>query len=259
MIKNWNLFKESIDEKSKIIELCEKYGIENYTINDDLSIYVNGNVNLSYFKISNIPLKFGIVIGNFDCSDNKLTSLEGCPESVGGNFDCSYNKLKSLEGCPKWVGGDFRCSNNKMLKTLEFCPESVGRNFSCYNNKLKSLEFCPKSVGGNFICSYNKLTTLEFGPKWIGGFFKCDGNKIWSFKGIPDNFYKGIFCNENPIEHIWNLFKSSKDIEFFNDCHIIREPETPHGLPIVVLERLNYFLETIGKPTVEKVDGYINI
>ena len=48
------------------------------------------------------------MVGNFNCSFNNLTSLEGAPEIVGGNFDCAFNKkLKSLEGCPKEVGGDF--------------------------------------------------------------------------------------------------------------------------------------------------------
>jgi hypothetical protein len=197
MIKNWNLFKESnLDEESKIVELCKKYRIENYTINSDGSIDVGGDVDLSYFKISNIPLKFGIIIGNFDCSSNNLTSLKGCPEFVGKGF----------------------------------------------------------------YCQGNKITSLEYLPKRIGGFIDCNHNKIWSFGGIPDNYsHDEFYCYGNPIQNIWKLFESSKDIEFFNDCHIIREPENPSSLPIVVLERLNFFLETIGKPTVEKVDSYINI
>ena len=77
--------------------------------------------------------------GNFGCSYNKLTSLEGAPSSVGGNFGCSYNKLTSLEGAPSSVGG----------------------YFYCYINKLTSLEGAPASVGGYFICSYNQLTSLE--------------------------------------------------------------------------------------------------
>jgi hypothetical protein len=129
---------------------------------------------------------------------------------------------------------------------------------------LTSLEFGPEYVGGDFNCrgDHNfpgKLTSLEYLPKWIGGNIYCRNNKIWSFGGIPDNFRGDLNCFGNPIESIWKLFESSKDIEFFNDCHIVREPETPHSLPIVIIERLNFFLETIGKPTVEKVNGYINI
>jgi hypothetical protein len=231
MIKNWNLFSESVDEKSKIVELCKKYKIENYTINDDLSIDVDGDVDLSYLLpvdrggLTKIPLKFN---------------------RVSGYFLCNNNKLKSLFGCPEWVGDDFSCSSNQ-LTSLEFCPSYVSGDFDCYNNNLTSL------------CYSNNLTTLEYLPKWIGGNIDCRYNKIWSFGGIPDSFRGYIICKGDPIEHIWKLFESSGDIEFLNDCDALREPETPDGLPIVVLERLNFFLETIGKPPVEKVDGYINI
>ena len=36
--------------------------------------------------------------GDFDCSDNLLTSLEGAPKEVGVKFYCSDNQLASLEG-----------------------------------------------------------------------------------------------------------------------------------------------------------------
>jgi hypothetical protein len=194
MIKNWNLFKESVDEESKIHQICKRYNIENYTINTDGSIDVDGDVDLSNKSLIKIPIKFRKVSGNFHCYHNKLTSLIGCPEYVGDNFLCHDNKLTSLEGISK------------------------------YTNYLN-----------------------------------CDYNEIWSFKGIPDSFRGYLSCYWNPISKIYKLFNSSGDIEFFNECDIIREPETPHSLPIVVLERLNFFLETIGKSPVERVDGYINI
>jgi len=195
MIKNWNLFKESnLDEKSKIVDICKKYGIKNYTINDDLSIDVDDDVDISHRNLDKILIKFRRVSGNFRCNFNKLTSLE-------------------------------------------FCPESVGNSILVFNNKL---------------------TSLEYLPKYIGGDIDCENNKIWSFRGIPDSFRGELYCDRNPIYEIWKLFESSGDIEFFNDCHIIREPETNDGLPVVVIERLNYFLETIGKKKLG-IKGYNNI
>jgi arginine decarboxylase-like protein len=96
MIKNWKLFKESVDSEFKIHKLCKEYNIKNYTINDDFSIDVDGDVNISYRKLDKIPLRFRDVSGNFLCSDNNLTSLLGCPEWVGGNFHCYENNLTSL-------------------------------------------------------------------------------------------------------------------------------------------------------------------
>ena len=45
---------------------------------------------------------------NFNCSNNKLISLEGAPKIVE-SFNCSGNQLTSLEGAPEKVGGYFEC------------------------------------------------------------------------------------------------------------------------------------------------------
>ena len=118
-----------------IKEICEKYWIENYTINLDGSIDVYGSVDLSHYEITELSLKFNIVTGDFTCSDNKLTTLEGCPKFVGGYFSCMYNNLTSLEGGPKSVGRYYSCSCN-YLTTLKGCPKSVGGIFYCYENDL---------------------------------------------------------------------------------------------------------------------------
>jgi hypothetical protein len=95
------------------MEFCEKY-LENYTINSDDTIDVNGNVNLSSRRLGDmekLPVKFGKISGVFDCVGNNLITLEGCPNYVGGYFYCSSNNLTSLEGCPNYVGGYFYCDN----------------------------------------------------------------------------------------------------------------------------------------------------
>ena len=85
--------------------------------------------------------------------DNPI--FEGKPViEVTGNFDCSQNNLTSLEGSPKIVGGDFYCYRNKLI-SLEGGPEYVAIDFDCYNNKLTSLEGAPVKVGGDFDCESN--------------------------------------------------------------------------------------------------------
>ena len=41
--------------------------------------------------------------GNFVCSHNKLTSLQGAPSVVKGDFSCFYNNLTSLAGIHKII------------------------------------------------------------------------------------------------------------------------------------------------------------
>ena len=147
-----------------IHEACEKYGIEDYQIVDG-KVNVEGDVYLFRKNLTRLPVRFGIVKGYFWCSNNKLTSLEGCPKTVGRNFYCSNNNLTSLEGCPKTVGGNFYCSNNN-LTSLEGSPETVGGSFDCSDNKLISIKGIPK-IGGQFICKNNPISKiLDSGQKF---------------------------------------------------------------------------------------------
>ena len=199
------------EEYNDIVSICDQYGIENYTINPDGSIDVNGGMNLNFNgrKLDRLPLKFGRVNGNFYCSHNKLTSLEGCPSYVGGFFDCSNNQLTSLEGCPKEVGGSFDCGNNK-LTTLEGCPTELNINFYCDHNQLTSLKGGPKEVGGDFNCSLNILTSLEGCPSYVGGHFDCSYNRLTSLEGCPKNI--GDFdCSYNPLPDL--IIKNNKYIK----------------------------------------------
>jgi hypothetical protein len=160
-----------------IESICQEYDIQNYTINSDGTVDVEGNVDISKRNLSKLPLKFGRVTGGFYCYINKLTTLLGCPMEVGGDFWCHNNQLTTLLGCPKEVGGGFYCSHNQ-LTTLEGCPKKVGGNFNCHTNQLTTLEGCPKVVGGEFYCYSNQLTTLEGGPQEVGGEFYCNGNPL---------------------------------------------------------------------------------
>jgi hypothetical protein len=203
------------EEKNKIDALCKEYYIENYTINADGSIDVDGDVDIRNHGLKTLPLKFGKVTGEFDCSANILSSLVGCPREVGGDFFCNSNQLTSLIGCPDKVGGDFYCNGNK-LTSLEACP-TVGGSFLCYTNELTSLEHSPSEVGGRFYCSNNKLTSLEGCPT-VGGDFNCNDNKF------PDTFYYSFMDLSHydqlifiKYQHYFNVWTPDFNIDGMNE------------------------------------------
>ena len=107
--------------------ICEKYNITNYTINEDGSIDVDGDVYLWNKGLTELPLTFNKVTGYFDCDDNNLTTLKGCPRWVGGFFSCYRNRLPSLEFSPDYVGGDFYCYNNPL--TDNYSDTEIGGYF----------------------------------------------------------------------------------------------------------------------------------
>jgi hypothetical protein len=86
--------------------------IKNYTINDDLTVDVNGPVDLYEKELTSIPVQFCKVTGWFNCSRNQLTSLVGAPKKVGKSFHCFFNQLTSLAGAPHTVLGWFDCTRN---------------------------------------------------------------------------------------------------------------------------------------------------
>lgn len=208
-------FNES-QHNENIHNICNLYGIENYTINKDDSIDVDGNVHLRFKKdLTKLPLKF---------------------KNVSGKFYCNNIKLESLEGCPKYVYEDFYCFQNN-LTSLEGGPESVNGSFVCFNNKLITLKGAPKSVGGAFSCQENQLASLEGAPEYVGGDFACSDNNIRSFDNIPKSIGGNIFITGNPIFQIWVLFQDFSKIELFNYYDIIRDDH------IIILDRLECFLD----------------
>ena len=112
---------------NSIHDICKKYGIENYTVNDDGSIDVNGSVFLWNKELTELPLTFNKVNGNFSCYNNLLTTLKGCPRWVESEFNCERNKLTSLEFAPDYVGMWFSCEYNDLNDNL--CDTEIGGYF----------------------------------------------------------------------------------------------------------------------------------
>ncbi len=122
-------------EEQEIHKICKSYEIENYTINPDGSIDVDGNVNICNYELINIPTKFHKVRGWFDCSNNNLTTLENSPTIMNGKFFCTSNKLTNLIGCPKNMHISFYFFNNP-LESLEGYESSYSYLFCDDKTKL---------------------------------------------------------------------------------------------------------------------------
>lgn len=222
-----------------IHQVCRIHKIHNYTINDNLSIDVQGSVSL-LLTLKYLPLNFNYVSGYFACTHNNLISLEGAPKKVGSDFKCHHNKLESLKYCPEEIGGKFICENNN-LTSLKGCPKEVNYEFDCSWNDLKTLEGCPEVINGNFKCSGCKLESLEHAPKKINGFLYCAHNNIKSLKYLPsgiDYFTSYRDFIHNPIYKLINTFIEKNNVEDlineFNEYDIVRGDK-------VVLGRLKVF------------------
>ena len=183
-------------------EICRKYNIKNYTINPDGSIDVDGDVDLYGKGLTELPLRFNKVSGNFCCYVNKLTTLKGSPKWVGDGFFCFENYLTSLEFGPEYVGGYFGCTDND-LTDLIGSPKEIGSDFNCINNKkLNNPKGCPEKIGREFICSNTPLSSIFNG---VDQFF------LHAF-----NFYKVIkddTVNLKRLKYVMDLYDKPIDLE----------------------------------------------
>jgi hypothetical protein len=235
-----------------IDEICRKYGITNYIINDDGTIDVNGNVWLNNRDLVEFPLTFNRVSGYFNCGSNELTSLKGCPKWVGGYFSCGGNRLTSLEFSPEYVGDDFNCSYNE-LTTLKGSSTHVGGHFRCGDNLLTSLEFSPDYIEMDFLCNDNRLTSLVGSPKHVGGDFVCSDNEdLNNITGCTEKIGKYFFCNDTLLHSIFNVV-DRHFLYTFNFYKIIKEDT-------VNLKRLKYVMDLYDKRIdLEEIQKYYKI
>lgn len=146
-LKTYNIFENQNQSKhpgfptteEEIHKLCKKYGIGNYTINDDLSLDVDGNVDLNGKKgLMGLPLNFNYVSGDFRCDMNFLITLKGSPKKVDGHFVANTNNLTSLKHVPKYIGKDLYAVKNDIV-TFGDVPEYVGGDFYMRLNPIFTL------------------------------------------------------------------------------------------------------------------------
>ncbi len=105
---------DSVKTKKEIEKLLEYLGVSNFVISSDLTVDVNGSVDLRFSKLKVMPVKFRNVTGDFSCEGNQLTSFNGVPEKIGGDFRCNNNKINSPQGAPREVSGQFVAFRNDL-------------------------------------------------------------------------------------------------------------------------------------------------
>lgn len=215
--------------KEEILKWLSENYINNYTINDDLTVDLKGDAVVDLERDGGynlLPVQFGtvkgsftfelgknnklksllgspiLVGGDFNCGGcNSLTTLDGGPKNVIGSYDCSYcSKLVSLKGAPKKVGGFFDCGNCRSLVSLDGCPSEINSDFNCGISKsLASLKGGPRIVGGDYFAARcENLASLEGAPSFVVGVFEIDFNyKLESLKGLENAKINGDINLQN--------------------------------------------------------------
>jgi hypothetical protein len=225
----------------KHIKLFENYE----TLEDLCKKYIDNNTDSrgnKYNKknIENGSLSYTIngdyvnVVGQFslDLTEDKIPFKFG--QVIGTMF--LSGDILTLENSPTIVTGAFNISGCKKVKSLEHGPDKVGTFYhSVYNTQLKDLRGIPKPIRDSY--------TLNLGYDW---------GSDNEFLNVCNLFltqrqeYGGKIKNGEYIIRGDDLDK----IELFNEYDIVRDNN------VLILDRLNTFLEEIELPTVTDVKGY---
>jgi len=113
-----------IGSRARIEKWLDQMYVNEWIINDDLSIDIEGGVYLSDIGPTLPPfIQFGKVKDSFRITNSGLISLRGCPHTVGLVFNCENNRLDSLVGAPYYVQGNFLCSNNSIKFSINDVKE----------------------------------------------------------------------------------------------------------------------------------------
>jgi len=122
------LEKKLLEAKEPNTELLDKYVDGTYKVNSDNTVDVTGDFKMTLTETPSIldVAQFGKVSGFFNVSGNRLTSLEGCPKTVGGLFSCSFNKITDLQHGPEKVGGNYDAQKCKLTSIKGIAKEIGG-------------------------------------------------------------------------------------------------------------------------------------
>jgi len=154
-----------LKNREDIIFYLDAFKIKNYKVNDDLTIDTLGDVDLRGRRFTELLVKFNLVHGNFNCSMNLLTSLDGCPNIVLGHFECGGNQLKSLANGPKIVGRNYSCILNPIESLDDFSTDFRGvfKHSSHIDSRIEILKHLYNpGIGSNNIWTVSiKLAELN--------------------------------------------------------------------------------------------------
>jgi hypothetical protein len=117
-----------ITDPQQVSDWMEKNTVNNsFRVGPDGHINVNGSCTLIAGPYKQLPVRFSLVTAGFACNARGLTTLEGCPETVGLTFMSRSNPITNLVGGPTHVGASYNVLHCP-LESLEGLPREVGRN-----------------------------------------------------------------------------------------------------------------------------------
>lgn len=173
------------DLKSRIKDWLEKYakiGEDKATINEDNSVEINDDVDLTGILFKKVPMKINKVTGDYTAAGGSISTLENSPDVVTGDLTMIHLDIKSFVGGPSEVGGDCIYTGNDQVTSIEGLPSKVGGRIDISGCKkitsLKGIHKIVKQMDGEFDASTAGVKEAVLGLMAIRGITSVN---------LPDN------------------------------------------------------------------------
>lgn len=170
------------------------FGIEKYTKTDDGKYDIHENVKIIGIW-EKLPIPFGTVDGNFDCSRVGLKSMLNMPSVVVGDFAAVSNKFPTIEGMPV-TGGKISFNGNKLLKDFRGLPATAESDLDVSNCGVHAHYGLPRLIKGNLSATDNEFRTIPEGMEVLGD-ADFTQNKIIS-ETHKSVIHGNLWLDENP-------------------------------------------------------------
>lgn len=176
------------------------------TFDYDGSLYFNGEIKKDLDKLTRIEVKFNYVSGVFDCSNNKLVTLENTPRRVGVRLSCYSNNLITLKHAPnpEDIGGH---------PNIDYGSNIISKHFQCYDNLLTMEDSRYKISGKNPVFSKSSKELEDDNVK-IAENFITKLQKSNRTKNIESKIYRSL-KKYNPIVYEFVRLLVDFDLDYW--------------------------------------------
>jgi hypothetical protein len=211
----------SKETRDLIFNFCIWCDIENYTINSDGSVDVDGDVCIESYERDTLPFKFNVINGDFRVAHSDISDISMFPNKVTGGFYCNVNMITSCVGITQDVGTDFFICGNEELHSVKGVPMRINGSFSCSDMNIKTLDGMPEYVGEDCDFSDSMLPNLDGIPKKIGGSLILASavlESLYSSHPISMGGYAGGFIDlPRYSEEVQLLFHGDNEVDGYDE------------------------------------------
>lgn len=153
--------------------------------------------DIGQYNIFNLPADMPARMNKLDLSRLNWEKLPDLSSLTVKDFDCSHNKLSTLEHCPN-VTGRFNCSYNPNLTGFDCASQHVGTLICVECDSLESLTGAP--TADNYIINYNKSLKNLNGMGLVAKKLTCAHNdSLIDLTGISDYIDTLIVANNSAL------------------------------------------------------------